>query len=212
MINSRGRIGLGSAEQTPVDLLSMLRAFSQAAGIASADNDSYKGQDLPSPLSRILLDLSAHYLRGQVLLSGGVVGGSHTQTQTHVQGQGQGEKLDGEISLENVQLSPLGAPFMEGPLKGADFLKMYWVLAQREGRQVHLQGQDRDHTKIGSATSEEGEGEAFEGKGALGVESISDSYPRQKYVIKRFYSQFILELAVTSTLYYCCHIPYLVVH
>lgn len=120
-----------------LDVLDMLRSFSQGAGKASKDPQGFKHQDRDRSceVSTLILDLAVDYLRKDRLAAASILG---------------------------------------SPLKGVEFLKMYWVLAQRAERAPLLRG-DMD---LSDDAIDGGSGSS---SSALAAESISDSYPRQHY-------------------------------
>jgi len=115
--------GNGSAEskakhgsKSSVDILSLLRAFSQGSGVASTDSNSYRREDLESPLSQVLVDISAKLMAQQTLANKRKAGdmGSEGGTSTAPATQDR--------------------PFMSGSVSNVAFFKMYWVLCHRVNR------------------------------------------------------------------------------
>ena len=102
-----------SSSQGPVDILSFLRACSQGAGVASTDANSFRGHNLDSPLSQVLIDISARLMSQQTRMN-----------MRHL----------GKMPQDNVSGFP-GRAFLSGPVKNVAFLKMYWVLCHRVNRQ-----------------------------------------------------------------------------
>ena len=121
-----------------LDVLDMLRSFSQGAGKASRDPQGFKDEDRNKScfVSLRLLDLAVSYLNEDKLAA---------------------------------------ASILSSPLKGVEFLKMYWVLALRAERAPVLDSMEE--------LRPDGEGAASSTftSTALAAESISDSYPRQHY-------------------------------
>ena len=119
-----------------IDMVSMLRAFSQGAGVANTDSKSFKGKSLESPLSQVLIDISARLiLKAQKERE---MGNSGTTGNT-------------------------SEPFLSGISKHTDFMKMYWVLCSRvkehEGGNHKMQkvggsGSSASHIQHGSLEAE----------------------------------------------------------
>lgn len=120
-----------------LDVLDMLRSFSQGAGKASKDPKGFKDGDRDKSclVSLRLLDLAVSYLKEDKFAA---------------------------------------ASILSSPLKGVEFLKMYWVLALRAEKAPLLATVEDFQADDGDATS-------ASTSSALAAESISDSYPRQHY-------------------------------
>lgn len=84
-----------------------------------------------------------------------------------------------DLSVEFLHNNrPAAASILGSPLKGVEFLKLYWVLAHRV-EQASLTSRPSSHSaQVYSPSSSSGTGTT----GGLAAESVSDSFPRMEYI------------------------------
>jgi hypothetical protein len=152
-IDIDGDMNIKKSFVNKIDIVSMLRAFSQGAGVASADNKSFTGKSLESPLSQVLIDISARLVL-------------------------KAQKDRQERNSDAAGVLPLSSePFLSGISKHNDFIKMYWVLCSR------VKGYEGGNHKVQKLSGSSGSSASRMQHGSLEAEAISDSYPRQHYDI-----------------------------
>jgi hypothetical protein len=151
--NSKG-VSNRHGSSSKVDILSMLRAFSQGSAIVNSSNDTEM-----NPLDQVLIDISVKYMNAQTRAN-------ILQNTNRIKVNGQTPISNSDMNSEN---NDTAVPFLSGPLKHSDFMKMLWVLCYR----VRKHGNQHPISSGGVLPKASNT--------ALESQSISDSYPRITY-------------------------------